>query len=469
MFDQPCELLIVDPCGDLNADGDALLISAGVRVARVDNLALARKRLDNHTVDFLVMVISDPAALAIPVIESIITDFPATRVYAALTATLAGFEDILISAGVHMVLPSDLGPRQFAGMILDQSRILQLERQVTHLRSLVDSRSACEGLVGVSAPMQSLYRLIEQVARTDSTVLITGERGCEQAEAACAIHLRGPRGRHPFVVADCAGEGQDPDGVRIFGTLGRGQNGQGPCPRTSLFARAGQGTLLLHRVETLSSGAQTRLHAFLTHPFFQNETSSSPQPVPRVMVSSETPLMAEVESGRFMRELFYRLNILQVRLPPLRERREDLALLAQYCERGSRSTGSGSPLRLSPDAFVALYRHDWPGNLAELEEVISEATRRCHDGRIGLEDLPPHMRQEKESPEGKSHQIPGALTPHAELPLKEAKHLFEAEYFTALLKRTRGNMTMASRLSKVGRPYLYKKIKECEIEPEVFR
>lgn len=467
MWDENFELIIVDEDVRLAHALASLVEPGGFRVEVTQNLpdALAISAA-RKAVDFLLVGFHGQGALQLQQLRHIIRSLTGTRVIVMIPEALESYDELLRQAGVSQVVSRDLHPRQIAQFIQDQGVILTLERQNYSLRQMVDSRVVCGNLIGGSPPMRALYRLLDQIARTNAPVLVSGEDGTERVEVARAIHQKSERGQQPIVVIDCSEGVADPRGDFLFGAPGNGRHADGPS-RGSAFARAGKGSLVLHRIECLGMEIQRRLLEFMHHPFFQNETPGSPQPLARLIATAGSNLLGKVESGQFLRELFYRLNILQVRVPALRERREDIPMLAQHMLRGlDRKNGNARPtagVAFSSRAMLTLFQYDWPGNLDELEEMIKKVASGVTGVQIEENDLPETVRKANEAPaEAKQAN-------YMNVSLREAKRIFETDYFSSLLKRTQGNMTLASRLSRVGRPYLYKKIREYGLMPEEFR
>jgi DNA-binding NtrC family response regulator len=460
-------IALVDNDGAFAQDVAAHLQRFGIETHQQRKLAKMVEELGQLSPDFLVLSVRDPDSLDLKLIKAIGKTQPGTRMICLLAPDLTSYDELLRQAGIQRIVPLQLKPRQLADMLMTMADLRQLENQNYRLRQMLDGRSSYENLIGGSLPMRAMYRLLDQIARTDSPVLITGEQGTEGVDVAKAIHRKSERTVQPLVVVDCLKCKDDPDGTAVFGPRGSGAYGTGPCPRVSAFAKAGKGTVVLHHVECLHIQAQKRLLDFMHRPFFQDETPGTPQPLSRIVATSCPDLLARVEDGAFLRELFYRLNILQVRVPPLRERREDIPMLAQYylrfTEAGKNGRHNGRGISFSSRALLHLFQHDWKGNLEELRDLVEALADKANGLEIDAQDLP--------TPVQHSGDVPAELKPlpYTDRSLKEAKRLFETEYFKDLLKRTGGNMTLASRLSRVGRPYLYKKIREYEINPEEFR
>ncbi len=447
----------------------AVLRPAGFNLRPAADLDEAESQLQQQPADMLLLAPRSPRDFNPRRMKQLSATQPELLVVALASDPGDGHGELLRQNGARLVLSQELSARELGQFLVTQAELRQLEEQNYRLRQILEGRTSYENLLGSSLPMRSLYRLLDQIARTDAPALVTGEPGTERVEVAQAIHMKSERAMHPLVVVDCRRGQGDETGAFLFGPIGRGEYASGPHPEHSAFAKAGGGSLVLHQIEALGRVAQKRLLDFLHRPFYQDETPGTPRPLSRLMATADPELVRQVEEGQFLRELFYRINILQIRVPPVRARREDIPLLAQHLlrlESGSAERNGGG-LSFSSQALLAMFQYDWPGNLDEMQTMIRTLARQARSMEIGLEDLPEAVRSAGDPPpELQAAPVGG---PSLDLPLKEAKRIFETEYFKGLLRRTHGNMTMASRYSRVGRPYLYKKIREYGLEPESFR
>jgi DNA-binding NtrC family response regulator len=244
----------------------------------------------------------------------------------------------------------------------------------------------------------------------------------------------------------------------LFGIEGQGEG----FAAMGALERAAEGTAFLRGVEALPSPVQDRLAATLQD--HQIIRSGGRRPVPlraRLVASTCAPLLELVESGQFRRDLYYRLGVVTIASPPLRERREDIPLLANFFLEKFNRKHNRRVEKFSFEALLVLSTYGWPGNVAELESEVERLVAQDTTGTIKLTDLPAHVQREMTA----GTNGVGA----ANVPLREAKKRFEREYFRDLLRRTKGNMSLASRSSRVGRPYLYKKINDYQIDPNDFR
>ena len=339
-----------------------------------------------------------------------------------------------LAAGADEIVRRPYSPAQVESAVRLGLEVRRLREEACRFQALAESRHSFGDLIGGSQPMVSLYQLLEQVASSDAPALIQAEPGTEVAEAAAAIHARSAR-RHGILQRLEAEQGSAPDVARLAE-----ENGRAPEA----------GTLWLSDIERLGLEAQSalldRLNAY---------GALGPW---RLIASTERDLMGLAREGAFLRDLYYRINVFPVRIPPLRERIEDLPLLA--ADRLRRMAGGrAGAKRLTYRALLILTSQSWPGNVAELDSALREAAERRPARDIEPEDLPAQMASEAAAC---SLVAPGRS-------LRQAKEDFEREYFRALLAHTRGNMSLASKISKVGRPYLYKKTREHGLDPADFR
>src|SRR6266487_2810312 len=230
-----------------------------------------------------------------------------------------------------------------------------------------------QNIVGASPKMQRIFRLVSKVARTDSTVLLLGESGTGKELIARSIHLQSRRGQGPFVPVNIAAIPDSLIESELFGFL-RGSFTGANADRTGLIEQADGGTLFLDEVGDMPASAQVKLLRTLESNEVRRIGEGAAHMVNvRLVAATHRDLLAEVGAGRFREDLYYRLNVVQIELPPLRERREDIGLLASYfLDRIAGQHGRGK-LAFAPDATILLARYDYPGNVRELENAIEHA------------------------------------------------------------------------------------------------
>jgi len=326
-------------------------------------------------------------------------------------------------------------------------------------------------LVGASRPFLVVLDLIRKMARCDATVLIQGETGTGKELAARGIHYLGPRRDQPFVPVNC---GAIPDTLvesEFFGHV-RGAFTDARDARCGLIASAEAGTLFLDEVETLSPRGQVALLRFLQDRVYR--PVGGRQPVRgdvRVIAASNAPIAALVASGAFRSDLMYRLAIMSMRMPALRERRGDAALLARHFIRGFARQYGVAEKRLDEVSLDALERHEWPGNVRELENLVHRAFLLAEDETIALSAaLDPGHTQATDAtcPEAQSSALPAPAARYYEFDFRRARAAmlddFEKAYVCHALAQAGGNVSQAARRAGKERRAFGKLIKKHRID-----
>jgi DNA-binding NtrC family response regulator len=276
-----------------------------------------------------------------------------------------------------------------------------LEREVERLRDEVEERQQLGRMVGRSAAMREIFRAVERIARAEATVLVAGESGTGKELVARAIHDLSPRAAGPFIAVNCGAIPSDLIESELFGHE-KGAFTGATDRRIGRIESANKGTLFLDEIGELEPAVQVKLLRALQERSFERVGSSSTVSVDvRIVAATNRDLAAEVAAGRFREDLYYRVAVVPVKLPPLRERREDIRLLAQtFLTRiqagragaGGAATGGAKaaapPKKLSAAALGALEGYRWPGNVRELENAIEHGLALCEGDTIQLTDLP---------------------------------------------------------------------------------
>jgi transcriptional regulator with GAF, ATPase, and Fis domain len=283
-------------------------------------------------------------------------------------------------------------------------------------------------IIGSCPSLMEVFRTVEKVASTDIGVLITGETGTGKELIARAIHRRSPRASGPFVVVNCGAIPENLIESELFGHV-RGAFTGAVATRPGRFQQADKGTLFLDEVGELPLALQVKLLRALQEKVVMKVGDTKSESVDiRVVAATNRELEQEMKAGRFREDLYYRLNVIHVHLPPLRERGDDILVLAKYLlakyadEYGSKVKG------FTPNALIAVRKYDWPGNVRQLENRIKKALVMCDKTLIGVEDL---------------DILPEALAPI--LSLAQAREDFQRRYILEVLERNNGNRTKTAR------------------------
>jgi DNA-binding NtrC family response regulator len=358
----------------------------------------------------------------------------------------------------------------------------------THrLEEVLLSKERFGEIIGDSPRMLEVYRLIEGVAQASSTVLVLGESGTGKELVARAIHMRSQRAKKPFLAVNCGAIPKELVESELFGHV-RGAFTGAQSARAGLFESADGGTVLLDEVGDLPLAAQVKLLRVLQDGEIKRVGSDETRTVDvRVLAATNIDLASRIQSGEFRRDLFYRLNVIPLELPPLRDRGDDVLLLANHFVQKFARSMQREQKRLSPEATRALREYQWPGNVRELEHAIEHAMVLAQRDVVTVTDLPfarsPAAVREMAPvptkaaaavappPSGPSVHDPtrGMLADLARLPYTEAKRrllsLFDETYTAEVLRTTGGNMSEAARRAGLDRSNFRRLLKRHKDEP----
>ncbi len=325
----------------------------------------------------------------------------------------------------------------------------QLTLEVRALRRDAREKYRLENVVGRSEAMLQIYKTAARVAATDATVLILGESGTGKELVARAIHQASPRAAGPFVAVDCGAIAEGVLESELFGHA-RGAFTGAQAARRGLFEEASQGTLFLDEIGDVGPNLQARLLRALQEGTIRRVGTNEPVAVDvRVVAATNRDLAQAVREGRFREDLWFRLNVVTIQIPPLRERREDIPLLAEhFARKHGRPDGAAA---VSEGARELLAAYAWPGNVRELENVVARALALNPSGVVLPEDLPEHVRD----------AAAAAAAPDG-LALSDRPTLAELErrYALLVLREAGGNKTRAAELLGIDRKTLYRLIGE---------
>ncbi len=309
-------------------------------------------------------------------------------------------------------------------------------------------------IIGESVPMKALRRQIALMAGTNGRVLIYGESGTGKELVAHAIHAMSPRASEPFVEVNCAAIPEDLIESELFGHR-KGAFTGATEDKIGKFQRADGGTLFLDEVGDMSLKTQAKVLRVLDEQRFEPVgASESVQVDVRVIAATNKNLEEEIERGNFREDLFYRLNVIPFYVPPLRERREDIPLLADYFLRQFATAYGRKPKELTPDAYRLLQEYSWPGNVRELKNLMERIVIMYPQTRIEARHIP--LSTSRRS---------SARAPERFASLEEVRRAAEREYILKKLEETGGNVTRAAELLGLERSHLYRKMRALGIEP----
>jgi DNA-binding NtrC family response regulator len=348
--------------------------------------------------------------------------------------------------------------RKLVGQAIEHGR-LRTENRLLHRQ--LQSRYRFDQVVGASDALRQVLDLVERVADTDSTVLITGESGTGKELVARAVHFNSGRAERMFVTVNCGAIPEELLESELFGHV-RGAFTNAVAAREGRFALAHGGTIFLDEIGDMSPTLQVKLLRVLQDRTFEPVGSSQTQRVDvRVIAATNQDLVVAIKERRFREDLFYRLNVIPVETPPLRARKEDIPLLVQHFLKKVQEERRVPACSIESDALARLCAHDWPGNVRELENTIERLVVLKGGGAIGVADLPAAMREATLRAGTAAPDLPADG-----LPLTATVDRFEAQLIAQALQQTDWNKNQAARLLRMNRTTLLEKIKKHGLSPE---
>ncbi len=352
---------------------------------------------------------------------------------------------------------------------IDLSR---MQRENVLLRKQLKRKYDFEGLIGDSMRMQKVYEIIEKVADTDSTILITGKSGTGKELVAKTLHFNSSRSEKPFVPLNCAAIPRDLLESELFGHE-KGAFTGALVTRVGRFELAHEGTLFLDEIGELDPSLQVKLLRVLQEREFERVGGTKTIKVDvRIIAASNRDLEEAIRDGRFREDLFYRLNVIPVRIPSLRERNEDIPLLLDhFMQKFSRKRKRG-PLKFSPEAMECLLTYRWPGNVRELENLVERLTILVSENTVNVSDLPGKFRQTVGTETGKSAHMVNTTVPSFKdddipdsgINLNAVIDNMEKKLILRALEKTGGVKNKAAVLLGLNRTTLIEKLKKKNID-----
>jgi DNA-binding NtrC family response regulator len=450
-------ILIIDDERSIREVFDVLLAERGFLVETAENgrLGLEKARLFGPDVVLLDMNLPDIPGLEVLAGLREARPQPGIIIVTAFGTIRNAVDATKLGASAYLEKPVDNEE-----LLLDISRILEvrdLRQEVEALRSELTSRYRFSNIVGTSARMNSVFQLMEKISRVDGTVLITGESGTGKELVARAVHFAGPRKDGPFVVVNCGAVPRDLIESEFFGHV-KGAFTDARSDKIGKFEQANSGTIFLDEVGELSQDAQVKLLRALGEREITRVGGTRTVPIDvRVIAATNKDLEDEVARGNFREDLYFRLAVLSIALPPLRERAKDIPLLVEHFVRKYAGELGKNVLGFTPGALQRLSGYAWPGNVRELENVVYEAMVMADGEWVSEAALPVRLRLSGVSVAAET--TPG---PVAVASLKQAvQSVAGAREKTLILEALRqagGNRIRAARILGISRKTLFNKM-----------
>jgi DNA-binding NtrC family response regulator len=462
-------ILIIDDERDMLVLLERILSSAVAHeIVQTDDPLQVPGLLKNNRFDVVITDLKMPYRNGIQVLEMVKEKNETTAV---IIMTAYGSIDSAIEAtrkGAYDYITKPFRKERILHVVEKAIKWQQLQKENVYLREKLGGKPQFPALLGTSAAMEKLHSQIDRVAATSATVLITGESGTGKELVARAIHVHSLRKNGPFVPIDCSTIPETIIESELFGHL-KGAFTGAIRDKRGLVEEAGGGTLFLDEIGDLSVGMQVKLLRLLQEGEYKPVGGNAIRKVDiRFVTATNRNLSELIKNGEFREDLFYRLNVINVHLPPLRERMEDIPILTRhfiekYCVIHGKKVKT-----LSQDGLSFLALRDWPGNIRELENVIERSVVMATGDTLLGEDL---LATD-------SFTSAGTVSPRTDgdifaMPLKAAKDRlideFQAQYIAKALARHGGNVSQAARDSGVKRQYLHRLMRETNLDSKTFK
>jgi DNA-binding NtrC family response regulator len=429
-----------------------ILERKGYRVDAASTGAEALERLAGAPYDLVITDLNMPGMDGMQLLREMNARHlaPATIVLTGHGTIQSAVEAMKLGAGDYLIKPCH--PDE---LLLVAARLLELRnlrREVTELKRELGAVDRFGEIIGESLRMQAIYRIIEAVSQNKSNILISGEHGTGKELVARTIHRRGPLAAKPFLAINCGALSETLLESQLFGHR-KGSFTGAIEDHEGVFQAADGGTLFLDEISEIPLPLQVKFLRAIQEKEVTPLGSTRPVRVDvRIIAATNRNLEDTVRDGRFRTDLFYRLNVVPIHLPPLRERRDDIALLVEHFIGDFSRIYGVEPKRVTPEAMRCIVDYSWPGNIRELQNAIERAFALSSEPEIAPQDLPPAVLR------GASPEV--SAEAGDVLPLDE----MEKRAIMAALHRSRGNKNEAARILGIDRQRLYRKIEKYGLE-----
>jgi DNA-binding NtrC family response regulator len=470
----PLRVLVVDDDPPIRNACSEIAASLGFATQAADSVSTARLALAHSSIDILLLDLKLPGGGGLALLEDLRDQHPQTIVIimTAFATVNSAVESMRTGAGDYLTKPFTLEELSNTLERAATRRAFDVESRL--LRDRLRAGASLGNLVGNSPDMEKLYRILSKVAATHHPVLIVGESGTGKELVARSIHTNGPNAAKPFLPVDCASLAPAMIEGELFG-YAKGAVPGTTRAKTGLLAGIDSGTIFLDEIGELPLDLQSRLvRALQDH---EVRPIGSDQPVPltaRILASTTRDLTQLVETGRFRKDLYFRLNVVTLRIPALRERPSDIPLLAAHIL--ERMKGEhGITYTFADEALHLLMEYNWPGNVRELERTIERACSLSSGPVLHLGDFPTQMQNFQFHSEQSRQHYNQQTNPNEALALSSTADTLAVQSIADLEKHAilttitqlHGDKLMAARLLGIGKTTLYRKLKEYGLEEQL--
>jgi two-component system, NtrC family, response regulator PilR len=437
-------LLLVDDEASLLEFLSLLFQSEGYIVDTADSVDAARRRLGERGYDLVLCDVSMPDGSGLELLREVrgADERAAMIMITAYTSTSSAIEAMKLGAYDYISKPFDV--EELKVVVQKALEKAELVDENVYLRRELEQKYGFQNIVGRGPRMRAVFALVERVARTNSTVLIHGESGTGKELVARAIHFSGPRAGARFLSINCGALPESLLESELFGHE-RGAFTGAVREKKGLLQEAQGGTVFLDEIGEMTAAMQVKLLRALQERVVRKVGGTVEEPIDvRIIAATNQNLEEKIGRGEFREDLYYRINVIPIQLPSLRQRREDIPLLADFFLQKYSREMSLDGKRLSVEALRLLENYDWPGNVRELENVIERAVALSPHDTVGASDLPAQLR-------GRPTEVSGLFQiPEAGLDLEEYLDGVRAQLMQQALERTGGVQTQAAEVLKMS-------------------
>ena len=443
------KILIIDDEKNIREGLATALEMDGYNTVVAENGEKGLECVNKGDIDLVITDLRMPGISGEEVLQKITSEIPGLPV---IVLTGHGSIDSAVSAmhsGAYDFLTKPLNLEHLSLVVKRALKNRELQIQNKQLQEEISKSKPFESIIGKSAEMQKIYQMIQKVAGSKASVLITGESGVGKELVAHAIHNLSPRKNNPLVIVNCSALSESLLESELFGHE-KGAFTGAAARKRGRFELANGGTIFLDEIGEINQSIQVKILRVLQDKRFERVGGEETLEVDvRVIAATNRDLEEEIKKGNFREDLFYRLNVIHIHVPPLRDRKDDIPLLInEFMQEFAKENGKNIK-NIDNHARAALYKYNWPGNIRQLKNCMESAVVMCSSDTITLNDLPPTIKSESSA---NSMQIPFGVT------LEEAEKIIIQQ----TLAQNQGNKSKTAEVLGIGRKTLHRKLDEYE-------
>ena len=446
-------ILIIDDEAKIRSLLSRIISLEGFEVFEASNLKSGLKKLETTEIDIVICDVKLPDGNGVEFSKIIKDKFPTVEII--LLTAFGNIPDgvLAIKNGAFDYITKGDDNTRILPLIYKASEKVALNKRVLHLEKQLNRKQSFDSIIGKSTVITTVVDSARKVANTDATVLLTGETGTGKEVFAQAIHHASKRNKNNFIAINCSAFGKDLLENELFGHKAGAFTGAMKDSK-GIFEEANQGTVFLDEIGEMPLDLQAKLLRVLESGEFLKVGDSKPIKTDvRIIAATNRDLETEIEKGNFREDLYYRINIFQIKLPSLRERVADIELLVNFFLKSFSLKTGKNIISVSPDYLKALKNHPWKGNIRELRNVIERSVILTDSSELGIESLPLDISVYNSEKDSSQTKIISAFSMASAEKMQIQK----------VLNHTKGNKAEAARLLEIGIATLYRKLEEYKI------